>query len=653
MNNYKHWQLNIDQENIAWLGFDRADAEVNVIDELVLDELNGLLHEITHSPELKGLVIYSLKEKGFIAGADVHAFSTFKTSSEAISFLRKGQMVFARIENLSIPSVAMIHGFCLGGGLELALACRYRIASEEKGTVLGLPEIKLGIHPGWGGTVRLPRLIGGFHALSQVILTGSALSAARAKQLGLVDDVVPLRQLKRAVVYFIEHLPKPHQPSLLQALSNYTWVRRILSPLLARQIEKVAKKTHYPAPYAVLDLWEKEGASGERAYLKEVDSVEQLVRESATAKELIRVFLLHERLKGFSKAVSFKAKSVHVIGAGTMGGDIAAWCALQGLKVTLQDQSYEKIAPALGRAYILFKKKLIRSNLVQAAFDRLIPDVDGHGIARADVIIEAVFENLALKQGLMKMLEETAKKDALIATNTSSIPLEKVAEAMKAPERLIGIHFFNPVSRMELVEVVKGEASSTEICQKACAFVGQISRLPLPVRSSPGFLINRVLMPYLLAAMQLYDEGYSIEEIDAAAENFGMVMGPIALVDTVGLDICLAVAENLSQHFDVKVPPLLKKMVEEGKLGRKSGRGFYRYKQGKPVKQKQKDLLVDENLSNRLILPMIQEAERCLREKVVTDSDLVDAGMIFATGFAPFRGGPLHYAKEAEFVEDI
>ncbi|HHF7375331.1 3-hydroxyacyl-CoA dehydrogenase NAD-binding domain-containing protein [Legionella bozemanae] len=645
MNNYKHWDLKRDSDNILWLGLDRKDTSINSINEEVLDELNSLLHEVSQDKNAIGLIVHSAKEKGFIAGADVNAFSKFETPAQAVDFLRKGQAVFARLQALTIPSVAMIDGFCMGGGYELALACTYRVASDEKDTRIGLPEVMLGIHPGWGGSVRLPQLIGGFNALSQIILTGNAVHAAKAKSLGMVDEVVPVRQLKRAAVYFIKNKPPKHKPSFIQGLTNSAWLRKPIAALMRHNIAKRVRKEHYPAPYAIVDLWEKEGGIGDRAYLKEIDSVEHLVSTGITAKNLIRAFTLRERLKGFAKGSDFKANHVHVIGAGVMGGDIAAWCALRGLRVTLQDQTYAQIAPAIGRAHALYKKKLRKPRLIQAAMDNLIPDPEGHGIARADVIIEAVFENLAVKQEIMKKVEKLAKKDAIIATNTSSIPLDEISSVMANPNRLVGIHFFNPVAKMDLVEVVSSTQTSKKVELNSCAFVNQIGKLPLPVKSSPGFLVNRVLMPYLMECVQLLDEGYSAETIDEAALSFGMFMGPVELADTVGLDVGLAVAENLTGHFGGTVPQKLRDMVKEGKLGRKTGQGLYQYKNGKPIK-KQPSTPIPPHIADRLILRMVNESAACLREGVVADADLLDAGMIFGTGFAPFRGGPMNYAKD-------
>lgn len=651
MNNYKHWDIHLDNDKIIWLGIDRADAAVNTINNDVLEELNNILQDILKRDEIKGLVIHSLKKKGFIAGADVKTFTELSDPNKLVNFLRSGQAVFARLESFTIPTVAMIDGFCMGGGLELALACKYRIATPAKDTRLGLPEVLLGIHPGWGGTVRLPKLIGGFNALSKVMLTGSALPAKVAKNLGIVDDVVPLRQLKRAAVYFINTKPSQHKPSLIQAASNNRWIRGILSNLLRSQVSKRVLKAHYPAPFAIIDLWEKESGFNERAYLKEIDSIERLVTTNETSSNLIRAFLLRERMKGFAKHSDFKAEQVHVIGAGIMGGDIAAWCASRGIKVTLQDQDYSRIAPAIARAYTLFNKILREPRLIQAAMDNLIPDPQGHGITRADVIIEAVFEELTVKQTIIKAVETGAKPTAIIATNTSSIPLDEISQSMKKPQRLVGIHFFNPVSRMELVEVVSSAQTSEESANAACAFVNQIGRLPLPVKSSPGFLVNRVLMPYLLECVQLLEDGYSAEEIDDAARTFGMMMGPVELADTVGMDVCLAVAKNLTSHFGGTVPQKLIDLVSVGKLGKKTGEGFYRYKDGKPIKQeKAKSEATSSHkqveIANRLILRMVNESAACLREGVVADADLLDAGMIFGTGFAPFRGGPMHYAKQ-------
>lgn len=643
MTTIKHWQTEVDEQNILWAGISRQDGSVNTINDDVLDGLQDIINQIKQG-EYKALIIYSQKEKGFIAGADISHFSKFTESDQVVDFLKKGQQIFNELEALSVPTVAMIDGFCMGGGLELALACDYRVVSDSDNTRLGLPEVLLGIHPGWGGTVRLPKLIGGFDAVSKVILTGRPFRARAAKKLGFVDEVVPARQLKRAAQQFALSAPEKREPGFLQSLTNPAWVRNILAKVIRKNLAKKVNVKHYPAFKAIVDIWQQEGGLSSRAQALEVDSIKHLISSNDTSKNLIRAYFLREKMKAFSKESTYQAASVHVVGAGVMGGDIAAWCALKGLTVTLQDRSIEAIAPAIARAHKLFKKKLKKPRLVQAAMDRLIPDVAGNGIRTADVIIEAIFENLEAKQALFKDMEQKAKPTAILATNTSSIPLDEINTVLKAPERLIGIHFFNPVARMELVEVVAGQKSDQAILKNAYAFVGQIGRLTLPVKSSPGFLVNRVLMPYLIECVALLEDGYSGELIDKAAKQFGMMMGPVELADTVGLDVCLAVAENLTKHYGGTVPKRLYEYVNEGNLGKKTGKGFYEYdNKGKPVKQKV-DAPSDQTVANRLILRMVNEAAACLREGVVADSDLLDAGMIFGAGFAPFRGGPMQYA---------
>ena len=360
-------------------------------------------------------------------------------------------------------------------------------------------------------------------------------------------------------------------------------------------------------------------------------------------RNLIRVFFLQTRLKGLGDKKAFTPRHVHVIGAGTMGGDIAAWCALRGFTVTLQDREAKYLSQAFKRAHQLFDKRLRVTADHNAALDRLIPDLEGKGVERADVVIEAIFENTEAKHAIFRDVEPRMKPDAVLATNTSSIPLEELASVLKEPDRLVGIHFFNPVAMMPLVEIVKTESSSDLAIERATAFTQHIGKLPLPVKSSPGFLVNRILMPYLMEAFILFGEGVAPEAIDKAATDFGMPMGPVALADTVGLDICLSVAENLSHSFDVEVPPGLRKIVEDNKLGKKTGRGFYRYKKGKPVMDKDADMGEQKVIQNRLVYRLLNEAAAC-----IDDMDLLDAGVIFGTGFAPFRGGPLNYSLEED-----
>lgn len=651
LTHYNHWRIEIDSDKIIWLYFDKKNASVNTIDRQVMEELSNITDVLAKDTQHKGVVLASGKPTGFIAGADIAQFTQFKDVEEATAVLMLGQQILNKFEAIKIPTVALIDGFCLGGGLELVLACRYRIAEDGPKTRLGLPEVKLGIHPGWGGTVRLPRLIGGISALN-LILTGSTVSGKAAAKMGFVDAAVPKRQLIHAAKYYILEHPAKHQPTTLQAFTNRQWPRQLISQYMRRELNAKVNSTHYPAPFIALDNWERIGVDTNTAYDAEAKSCGKLFF-SDTCQNLVRVFFLQEKLKALGKDVSFSPKRVHVIGAGTMGGDIAAWCALQGIKVTLQDLEPKFIAPAIKRAYSLYVGKLKDPNRVQKAMDNLIPDWEGHGLAKADLIIEAVVEDLAIKQALFKKIEEQAKPEAILATNTSSIPLDEINKVMRSPERLVGIHYFNPVSKMQLVEIVRGEKTSQDVVNKATAFVRRIDRLPLPVKSSPGFLVNRILMPYLLESVELLNEGIPATVIDKAMVSFGMPMGPITLADTVGLDVCLSVAKNLGQYFNTPIPVRLTELVAQRHLGRKTGQGFYKYdKNGKQIKPTSEEYTKPlQEISDRLVLRMLNEAFACLREGVVANGDLLDAGMVYGTGFAPFRGGPIHYAQSQGIQE--
>ncbi len=643
---WKNWHLETDEDDVIWLHFDKAESSTNVFSADVFAEFFEILDQLS-GINPKGLIILSDKESGFIAGADIEEFTQLESEEQALELIRVGQSAFDKLQALPFPTLSLINGFCLGGGFEMSLACDYRIALDEPKTRLGLPEVLLGIHPGWGGTMRLTRLVGALAAMD-LMLSGRTISARAAKKLGIVDRVAPQRHLKRAAKILILKRPTISASGKIRAIANTRVVRPLLAKYLRKQVAKRAPEKHYPAPYALIDLWEKYGGDEKTMLKEEAISVAQLV-SGATAQNLVRVFLLQERLKSLSKGVDFQPKHVHVIGAGIMGGDIAAWCALKGLTVTLQDREPKFIAPAVKRAHALFKKRLKAPHLVQAAKDRLIPDQQGSGVKSADVVIEAIIENKEAKQELFSQIESLLKPDTILATNTSSIPLDELSETLQQPDRLVGIHFFNPVAKMQLVEIVEGENTSQENKNKAAKFCRCIDRLPLPVKSSPGFLVNRILMPYLMEAVKLLEEGVPAQVIDRAATDFGMPMGPILLADTVGLDICLSVAEILGEALGLNVPEALRKKVKAGKLGVKSGQGFYQYKKGKQMKTK---VNVDnsdshsEDIADRLILQMLNESIACLREGVIGDMDLVDVGMIFGTGFAPFRGGPMHYMEQ-------
>ena len=632
------WRLEPDEEGIAWLHLDCPGA-TNTLSRAVLAGLEARLDELQAlSP--RGLVIRSDKPGGFIAGADVGEFRTLRDEARALEHVRWAQDIFRRLADLRFPTVAMIHGYCLGGGLELALACRYRVAEDGPATRLGLPEVRLGIHPGYGGTVRLPPLIGDLQALD-LMLTGRTVSARAARRLGLVDHALPERQLARAARHLIHTRPPAGRARPLARLPALAPLRPLVVRFLARRVEPKAPRRHYPAPWALLELWQRHRGDPEAMMAAEARSVARLVC-TETAANLIRVFFLQTRLKGLGGRSP--ARHLHVVGAGTMGGDIAAWAALRGLRVTLQDRSTEQLGRACGRAAELFRRKLHGRQAVTAALDRLIPDPAGAGLARADVVIEAIYENLEAKQALFREVEARAPATALLATNTSSLPLEEIGSVFAEPGRLVGLHFFNPVARMQLVEVVRGRDTGDEVVAAASAFVRRLDRLPLPVSSSPGFLVNRILMPYLLEAVRALEDGIPAAAIDRAALDFGMPMGPLELADTVGLDICRAVAEILAAHLGVELPGRLADRVEAGRLGRKTGAGFYEWQGKRPVRPPlPRGYRPPPDLQDRLILPMLNEAVACLHQGVVADEDLLDAGVVFGTGFAPFRGGPMHY----------
>jgi len=637
----KHWRWETDRDGLAWLTFDKQGEAANTFSRQALEELGAALSEIS-SQKPKGLIIRSAKE-GFVAGADVNEFVNFKNQDEAVGFVRLGWDVFQKLHELPFPTTAAINGFCMGGGLELALACRYRVALDDPKTRLAFPEVMLGIMPAWHGVQWLPGVVGPTAALD-LLLTGKSVDARRARRMGLVDQAVPLRIFENtARMVTLEAPPKRSLP-LIQNL--FLKARGLVARQARKQVRRKARPEHYPAPYAILRLWEKYGGDPFAAANDPECSIAALFAHPTT-KNLIRIFFLQERLKGAAKGADFKARHVHIVGAGVMGGDIAAVCAMRGLSVTLQDTAPERIAPAIKRAAKLFQRRLRDPRRVRDALDRLIPDVAGAGAAHADVLIEAIFENLEAKRTLFSKMESIAKPEAILASNTSSLRLADIATALKDPSRLVGIHFFNPVPQLQLVEVVSSQGTNPEHARKAAAFVRQIDKLPLPVKDSPGFLVNRVLGPYMQNAFRMLDEGQKPETIDRAMEDFGMPMGPAELADTVGLDICLAAGRALAKNAtDKDVPEILASKVALGQLGRKTGQGIYRYENGKAVKGQPG--APDAALAGALIEPYLAEAKAVLAEGIVADAELVDAGLIFGTGFAPFRGGPLHYLHELQ-----
>ena len=641
MSTYKHWRLDFDAQSLLWVTLDKAGASTNTLSGEVLEEFDKVLDQaLSMSP--KGMVIRSGKSSGFIAGADIEEFLDIKNGADALRMVKRGWDPFNKLERLPFPSVALIEGFCMGGGLELALACRYRVAVDDPRTRMALPEVMLGIWPLMGGVMRLPRIVAPPEALD-MMLSGRSVDARHARRMGLVDAAVPVRISENAARMIALDPPPRRKLPFMSRLMTVGLIRPLIASMARKQVAKRVRSEHYPAPYAILDAWSKYDGNPFRIPEGDPAAIGTLL-DLPTARNLIRIFFLQERMKGLGKETTFNARHVHVIGAGVMGGDIAAVCAMRGLTVTLQDQSAERLAPAMGRAQELFKRRLRDRDRIRDATDRLIADTTGCGARQADVVIEAIFENLDAKRELFAKLERMIKPGAILASNTSSLRLSDISAKFANPSRLVGIHFFNPVPQMQLVEIVSGSSTDPEIAKSAAAFVRSIDKLPLPVKDSPGFLVNRVLGPYLQQALRMVDEGVAPQTMDAAMERFGMPMGPIELADVVGLDICIAVGRELSG--ETSVPKRLDDLVKARNLGKKTGSGFYVWKDGKP--QKAQAGGVDDALIERLIRPYLAEAQKAVAEGIVADADLADAGLIFGTGFAPFRGGPMQYLKDTK-----
>ncbi|HEX5960189.1 MAG TPA: 3-hydroxyacyl-CoA dehydrogenase NAD-binding domain-containing protein [Rhodanobacteraceae bacterium] len=641
---FSHWQASLQPDGVLVLTMDRAGSNVNALSRGLLDELDALLERIAIERPA-AVVIHSGKPSGFAVGADLKEFEGYERAGTVRAEIEHGQRVFERLARLPMPTVAAIHGTCMGGGTELALACRIRIAARAPETRIALPEVQLGIHPGWGGTARLPRLIGAPKALA-MMLTGRAASAERARAEGLVDRLAaPDALLDEARKLALRPIKRPFVQRVMAWWTNCWPVRQVLAPIVRKQAAAKAPPQHYPAPFALIEVWQRGGGDIAQRLRLEARSVAKLAA-TPTAHNLTRIFFLRERMRGLAGDTAHGIRHVHVIGAGVMGGDIAAWSALRGFKVTLQDRERKFVEPAIARARKLFEKKLKAPERVAAAAQRLEPDVDGAGAASAQLAIEAIYENPEAKAAVYREIQSKLPGDALIATNTSSIPLDELRAALAEPRRFLGLHFFNPVAQMPLVEVVRHDALDPTLEKRAWAWVKAIGKLPLPVLGTPGFLVNRILMPYLLEAVRCHGEGIADPVIDRAGKRFGMPMGPIELIDTVGLDVALSVARELGPFLKLELPTGIADKVETGQRGKKDGQGFYTWKDGRPEKPKvDAGYLAPADLEDRLILPMLNEAVACLHDGVVADADLLDAGVIFGTGFAPFRGGPIQYIR--------
>lgn len=641
---FRHWSSEQDADGIVVLSLDREHSSVNTLARAVLEELNEIIERLSFELP-KGVIVRSAKAAGFIAGADIKEFEQFERAGTVLDAIRFGQEALNNLARLRCPTVAAIHGHCMGGGTELSLACRYRVASRDPSTRIGLPEVKLGIFPGWGGSSRLPYLVGAPLAL-EFMLSGRNASAENARTMGLVDAVTSPEMLVERAREIIRRPPARPIGQRLRAWSTNIWPsRQILAPIMRKQTAAKARPEHYPAPFALIETWRRGGGLSQRLR-NEAKAVAKLA-QSSTARNLVRVFFLQEQLKGLGSGIDHGIRHVHVIGAGVMGGDIAAWSALRGFQVTLQDREQKYIDPALQRARELFEKRLKTPDRIKPALERLRSDVEGAGAAQADLLIEAIYENAEAKENLYRDAEPKMKADALLASNTSSIPLDELRKAVQQPQRFLGLHYFNPVALMPLVEIVRHDKLDAAAEKRAFAFCKAIDKLPIPVKGTPGFLVNRILVPYMLEAIRMLSEGVPGPVLDKIARKFGMPMGPIELADTVGLDVAASVGRELSEFLKLEIPEGIEGLLASGKRGKKDGEGFYKWENGKPVKPEvDPSYVAPADTEDRMILPMLNEAVACLHDGVVSSPDLCDAGVIFGTGFAPFRGGPIQHIRD-------
>ncbi len=635
------WRLRREADKVVWALLDCPEPGTNTISRRVLEDLSALLEEVrTTAPS--ALVLRSAKPGGFAAGADIQQFTAVDDPARVQRELQEAHAVLDSLESLTCPTIAVVHGYALGAGFEIALACDYRVAIE--GSHFAFPEVRLGLHPGLGGTFRLPECIDTTEAMT-MMLTGRPAYADKARRLGIADVVT----LERHVEAAVRDLAGRGKPDRGTSLRDKVWdlgpTRRMAAMRLRSRTSEKAPAVHYPAPHALIDLWEAHGGDRDAMRKGEIESFARLLTTD-TAKNLLRVFFLREKLRKQAQGDPAR-RHVHVVGAGTMGAEIAGWCAIKGHTVTLSDIALDPIGKAVQSAATVARASHLGSLETREALDRLIPDPREHGVPVADLIIEAAPEKPDLKREILQSLSRRCRPDAIIATNTSSLPLESLSDSVTEPARFAGLHFFNPVSKLELVEVVAHDATHADTLRALSQFLGTLDRLPAVVQSAPGFLVNRILTPYLLEAVLLCSEGNDAGRVDSAAEAFGMPMGPLELADRIGLDICLHVADSLRDHLDKplpETPPWLAERVAQGDLGRKTGRGVYRWEDDEPDKTRP---VGDDPraMQDRLILPMLDAAVECLRKRVVEDADTLDAAMIFATGFAPFRGGPIHYAR--------
>lgn len=677
------WSLDIDSNWIAWLTFDAPDEKVNTFNAQSMADLDSILDQLARNEAIKAIAIRSGKDINFIAGADISELAKLTTPEEAKAIGLRGQNVFAKLTAMPVPTVAVIHGSCMGGGLELALACHYRIVTDDPKTTLALPEVKLGILPAWNGTCRLPRLIG-LAAAMDMILAGKTLVAKQAQKCGLADRIIAKVFLEQHTTEFIDTILRRSGKRAVQ-LKRKRARKRLMklmeaTPMGRALMYRAAKKTvlakthgHYPAPLKTIEVLRKtyKRTTIEQGGIIEADALAELAL-SSESRNLVWLFEASQRSK---KAINTVAgKSDHdlshaaIIGAGIMGSGIAWACAHAGMDVRIKDMNYDAITKGTSSIASMFHALVKRRKMTAAQYNmamhRVTGTTDYSGFAQANVVIEAIVENLDIKIKVLREIEEHVSDDCIICTNTSSLPLNVIAATLKRPQRFLGLHFFNPVNRMPLVEIVPSNRTSPQTVAAAVQLVKSMQKTPTVVGSCAGFLVNRILVPYLVESAWMLQEGAAPQRIDNLLVEFGMPMGPLELIDEVGIDVGHTVAKVLENAYGerMKVPAGLSAIAASGEfLGKKTKHGIYLYtkKDRKPnpairalvnnAQQSQRAVthqLSDADIVDRAILLMVNEAARCLEENIAPDPESLDMAMVFGTGFAPFRGGLLRYADE-------
>ena len=639
MQDLKHWSVSIDDANLCWLTLDVSGKSVNVLTHAVVGELGQIIDWVEGQSIIAGVGMLSGKPGGFVYGADIAEFELLATADDVLQHMQMVHGLFNRIDSLDVPTIVGIDGIAVGGGLEIALTFDRIITTAGAKTKLGFPEVNLGILPGYGGSGRAYRRIG-TAAVTHMMLSGRPLTASAAQAAGLIDQTVDdAAALQPAMTSWLtaQNRAKPRRQQRETAADQ-----NALDDASAQFLKRL-RADHTPAPFAIIEHVQRYGHDAAAMSAGEMDIFPELMVGSAS-KNLRRVYYLTDTVRKTARGDS-AITNLHVVGAGVMGGDIAAVAAMAGLTVSLTDMNAGAIETAINRAATLFERRLKSDDKIAAAKQRLQADPSGDGAARADLVIEAVAEKLSVKQAVFKALETVIKPDAILATNTSAIPLEDIATALQHPSRLIGLHFFNPVPVLPLVEVIWSRHSDQELVSRGMQFAGQIGKMPIRCQSAPGFLVNRALLPYMFKAVEAVAAGENADQIDEALVDFGMPMGPIELCDQVGLDVCLDVGMVLG--IAPAAEAILRENCAAQNLGRKTGSGFYQWDGNRPIRPRAAvDAAVMAEIAASMLAPMIEQCQQAVDAGVVDSADSADAGMIFGTGFPGFRGGPLHWSKQ-------